>query len=225
MTLFTPDTASVARNSTAGVQLALLEFYLLGTTSDLVLHSKGSSFAVEASYLRPDRPVGVVDMTTMPAAADGEGVTDSPLNVYKHDIRLPFCGMDDFYNAHMEHRSEASSSGLARTYDLADNAHTWPRRRVCYRDGATEQEEPRLLCTYLQTVFSNCDLISEVWGIANLYCSSNSTSTSGRLDDLDSSCLMESELISTTPSSPSSSSSSTAEPPSSLCVLTESRGY
>jgi hypothetical protein len=164
LTLFAHDDISTSRNKTAGIQLALLDFYLLGMASDFLLHSKGSSFAIEASYLCRSSPLSVVDMT-MSAGLQNDQLM--ALNVYKHDTRLAYCGLDEYYNTAMDQRSKHLSSGADNV--LIDKPLT--SHQVCYRDDDTADEEGggRMLCTYLQKL-RRCEWATTMWGIDNLYC-------------------------------------------------------
>ena len=190
MTLISPEGAAATRNNVAGIQMAVLELYLLGKISDLIMHSKGSSFAAEASYFGP---IPVVDMTTV-HSYDRSNI---PLNIYKNDVKLKFCGLDDHYNAAMDDLDEM----------------TWSK--VCYNDDMVDSgEKSRILCTAVQRV-KRCDWVWSRWGIPNVFCSSLRGDDDGVLklgNNCEASDFNFEQL-------------GEKVTPSNVCILTDSRGY
>lgn len=196
LTLLSPNEQSSSRNKVAGMQLALLEFYVLGMASDLIIHTKGSSFAAEASFLNINGPLPVVDMTVIPSRVRGT----VPVNIYKHDKRLAFCGMDDFYNVHMDQMAKQSSE--------------LQKQKFCYLDDVTgsAEETPRLLCTHIQRL-KKCDLTKDTWGINGLYCMQREEFT---VDHVVTCSELDFHDI---------DGATTSNGPDHICMLTDSRGY
>ena len=83
----------LSRSTSGGMQFALLEWYALAQ-SDLIVHTYGSTFAEEASFVNRKSLVGIWHS----------------YNIFTLDTRLPFCG-------HMQYTKHLASNGVSYTYN------------------------------------------------------------------------------------------------------------
>mmetsp|Transcript_24691 Transcript_24691/g.36396 ORF Transcript_24691/g.36396 Transcript_24691/m.36396 type:complete len:477 (-) Transcript_24691:265-1695(-) len=134
------------RDLADAVRLALVDLIVLGNC-DLILHSRGSSFAQEAAYMHHSSPPPVVDLSVVNWG--GEEIGIGVLTVYK---MLPFCGLHDYLNA----ASRESANDKARSL-------------LCYSESDSADSNGRVVCSY-KTEVSLCEGARRKWGLRALYC-------------------------------------------------------
>jgi hypothetical protein len=109
-----------SRSSYESMSQAVIDFMILGTLSDLILHSRGSSFAQEAAYLSQKNyfnsyfyPIPVLDLMLRKVAtpvndllasesdirSQNQHLGSHPTMLLTHSIELEHCGLSEYFNS------------------------------------------------------------------------------------------------------------------------------
>lgn len=185
------------RSSVDGMQMALLEFTLLGGLSDLLLHSKGSSFASEAAFMPTLRRYSVIHSSSTTESAFSlsrfvwkRGALGEQYPVPVVDV---FAVSADSLGAEVQGKLSANGGMLLEdgrirlnvyTTDvklkecgmhdfLNSNYYNHTGNLVCYYEKTGLDVGGRRVCTH-RLLVSRCYDMSELWGISHLYCASPS---------------------------------------------------
>ncbi len=147
LTLPSDGQEQLLRASTAGMVTAAAEFWLLGTLStDLIIHSTGSSFAREAASVRG---IKVVDVSV-----DTRGEF---LHFFSQHPALPLCAMPEFLRSPPATAVELSVTGAASEKQFWD-------QKVCYREAGDRE-----MCT-IQHAVCRCNMLP----LSTEHCSADS---------------------------------------------------
>jgi hypothetical protein len=182
-----------SRSSDESMTQAVIDFMILGTISNLLLHSRGSSFAQEAAYLSHKNifnshsyPIPVLDLMTMrtdlespqnwEVKSQSQQRPSRSIMILTHFVELEHCGLSEYF-----HSMEMTEGGTEKQYCFyemtgeeydsfvasASNGEGWNGNG---KDGRT-------VCTISQTL-RRCSEFEKKWKIHGVYCPLSTTSSS-----------------------------------------------
>ena len=180
------DNNFISRSLQSSIEDAVVDFYILGTISDLILHTKGSSFGQEAAYLSRKHynenhyfPTPIIDLTSKNLLNQLKGRIE-PLYIYTYSSELDWCGLSEYYNSMMKINNGFRLNGLKEKkecfYEMT--GEEYDQQIVdglsnSDRNSLQLKRNGRVVCTYSQKL-SRCENIETISGLNPIYCLKNS---------------------------------------------------
>ena len=188
-----PPHRFTSRSSDSSMNQAVIDFMILGTISDLLLHSRGSSFAQEASYLSHKNivnshsyPIPVLDIMmrtvandldtsdsdlnswSQPVQSESQQTLSRPIMVLTHSAGLENCGLSEFFYAMK--LAEGETEKRYCFYEMTgDEYDAFVVSASSGESWNGSGKEGRTVCTFSQTL-RRCSEFETKWKMTDVYC-------------------------------------------------------